>query len=54
MPRAFLNREPFSSYSHFIGAVLSGAGLSCCSCGCCSIRPSPARWRRLPWCSACR
>ena len=28
MPRAFLNaREPFSSYSHFIGAVLSGAGL---------------------------
>ena len=28
MPRAFLKaREPFSSYSHFIGAVLSGAGL---------------------------
>ena len=28
MPRAFRNaREPFSSYSHFIGAVLSGAGL---------------------------
>ena len=28
MHRAFLKaREPFSSYSHFIGAVLSGAGL---------------------------
>lgn len=28
MPRAFLKaREPFSSYSHFIGAVLSSAGL---------------------------
>ena len=28
MPRAFLKApEPFSSYSHFIGAVLSGAGL---------------------------
>lgn len=28
MPRAFLKaREPFSSYSHFIGAVLSGVGL---------------------------
>lgn len=28
MPRAFLKaREPFSSYSHFIGAVLSGIGL---------------------------
>ena len=30
MPRMFLKaREPFSSYSHFIGAVLSGAGLGC-------------------------
>ena len=30
MPRLFLHaREPFSSYSHFIGAVLSGAGLAC-------------------------
>lgn len=30
MPRLFLKaREPFSSYSHFIGAVLSGAGLAC-------------------------
>lgn len=30
MPRLFLKaREPFSSYSHFIGAVLSGAGLGC-------------------------
>ena len=28
MPRAFLRaREPFSSYSHFVGAVLSGVGL---------------------------
>lgn len=28
MPRAFLKaREPFSSYSHFVGAVLSGVGL---------------------------
>ena len=28
MPRTFLKaREPFSSYSHFIGAVLSGVGL---------------------------
>lgn len=28
MPRVFLKaREPFSSYSHFIGAVLSGIGL---------------------------
>lgn len=28
MPRAFLRaREPFSSYSHFVGAVLSGMGL---------------------------
>nr|WP_297171426.1 hemolysin III family protein [uncultured Agathobaculum sp.] len=28
MPRAFLQaREPFSSYSHFVGAVLSGVGL---------------------------
>lgn len=28
MPRVFLKaREPFSSYSHFIGAVLSGLGL---------------------------
>jgi len=28
MPRAFLKaREPFSSYSHFVGAVLSGFGL---------------------------
>lgn len=28
MPRAFMKaREPFSSYSHFIGAVLSGIGL---------------------------
>jgi len=28
MPRSFLKaREPFSSYSHFIGAVLSGIGL---------------------------
>lgn len=28
MPRAFLKaREPFSSYSHFVGAVLSGIGL---------------------------
>ena len=30
MPRLFLHaREPFSSYSHFVGAVLSGAGLAC-------------------------
>lgn len=30
MPRLFLRaREPFSSYSHFIGAVLSAAGLAC-------------------------
>ena len=28
MPRVFLKaREPFSSYSHFVGAVLSGVGL---------------------------
>lgn len=28
MPRVFLHaREPFSSYSHFVGAVLSGIGL---------------------------
>lgn len=28
MPRAFLRaREPFSSYSHFVGAILSGIGL---------------------------
>ena len=28
MPRVFLRaREPFSSYSHFVGAVLSGVGL---------------------------
>ena len=28
MPRVFLKaREPFSSYSHFVGAVLSGIGL---------------------------
>ena len=28
MPRVFLRaREPFSSYSHFVGAVLSGIGL---------------------------
>ena len=28
MPRAFMRaREPFSSYSHFVGAVLSGVGL---------------------------
>ncbi len=28
MPHAFQNaRDPFSSYSHFVGAVLSGAGL---------------------------
>lgn len=30
MPRAFQKaREPFSSYSHFVGAVLSGVGLLC-------------------------
>ncbi len=30
MPRLFQKaREPFSSYSHFLGAVLSGAGLAC-------------------------
>lgn len=30
MPHLFLKaREPFSSYSHFLGAVLSGAGLAC-------------------------
>lgn len=29
MPRTFLKaREPFSSYSHFVGAVLSGLGLA--------------------------
>ena len=28
MPRVFQKaREPFSSYSHFVGAVLSGLGL---------------------------
>ena len=28
MPRAFLKaREPFSCYSHFVGAVLSAVGL---------------------------
>mgnify|MGYP001110987932 CR=1 FL=1 len=54
MPRAFLKaREPFSSYSHFIGAVLSGAGLFVLL-----VRllfdSSVTGWRRLPWCSACR
>ncbi|MGM9612672.1 MAG: hemolysin III family protein [Butyricicoccus sp.] len=30
MPHLFLKaRDPFSSYSHFLGAVLSGAGLAC-------------------------
>ena len=45
MPRAFLKaREPFSSYSHFIGAVLSGAGLfvpqAACTISLAAAKPS--------------
>ena len=55
MPRAFLKaREPFSSYSHFIGAVLSGAGLFVLLVRLLFDHPSPVRLRRLPWYSACR
>ena len=35
-----------------ISSVRCSAAPDCsfCSCGCCSIRPSPARWRRLVFC----
>ena len=43
MPRAFLKaREPFFPVSLISSVRCSAApDCSCCSCGCCSIRPSP-------------